>query len=231
MPIFLIDKIKQKNNGTFFLADAADIEYNGKSLIEALQNGEIDGVSSGGNSIFVSTATLQENGSINFSDLVPEGEPKVGNLILDGAGNLFSISAVTGTSATVSAPITSLVGPKGDKGDPGAQGEQGIQGPQGPQGEKGDKGDPGTSVKILGSVASEAELPTEDNAVGDGYLIDGNLYTWDGTQWNNVGEIKGPKGDKGDTGEQGIQGLAGKDGQTPQFELRENGHLFAIYEE
>ena len=32
MPILLIDKIKQKNNGNFKLVDAADVEYNGKGL-------------------------------------------------------------------------------------------------------------------------------------------------------------------------------------------------------
>ena len=30
MPILLIDKVKQKNNGKFFLMDAQDVEYNGQ---------------------------------------------------------------------------------------------------------------------------------------------------------------------------------------------------------
>lgn len=45
MPIFLIDKIKQKNNGTFKLVDAADVEYLGKGLDEAIQSGEFKGES------------------------------------------------------------------------------------------------------------------------------------------------------------------------------------------
>ena len=40
MPIFLIDKIKQKNNGIFKLVDASDVEYLGKGLDEAIQSGE-----------------------------------------------------------------------------------------------------------------------------------------------------------------------------------------------
>lgn len=45
MPIYLIDKIKQKNNGTFKLIDASDVEYNGKGLDEAIQSGEFKGES------------------------------------------------------------------------------------------------------------------------------------------------------------------------------------------
>jgi len=35
MPIFLIDKIKQKNNGTFKLVDSRDIEWDDKTTIPA----------------------------------------------------------------------------------------------------------------------------------------------------------------------------------------------------
>lgn len=40
MAIELIAKIKQKNNGTFFLVDAQDVEYNGKSLTVAIEGFE-----------------------------------------------------------------------------------------------------------------------------------------------------------------------------------------------
>lgn len=43
MAIELISKIKPKNNGTFKLVDAEDIEYNGKSLDEAIASGEFKG--------------------------------------------------------------------------------------------------------------------------------------------------------------------------------------------
>ena len=67
-------------------------------------------------------------------------------------------------------------------------------------GAKGDAGKDGTSVKILGTLSSTTELPTSGNTQGDGYLINGELYVWDGSKWNNVGSIKGDKGDKGDDG-------------------------------
>lgn len=34
--IYLIDQIKQKNDGNFFLVDAADISWDGESMKEAL---------------------------------------------------------------------------------------------------------------------------------------------------------------------------------------------------
>ncbi len=71
------------------------------------------------------------------------------------------------------------------------------------QGSKGENGADGTSVKIKGSLDSTSQLPTSGNEVGDGYLIDGNLYVWDGAKWNNVGTIKGDKGDPGSPGAPG----------------------------
>ena len=71
------------------------------------------------------------------------------------------------------------------------------------QGSKGENGADGTSVKIKGSLDSASQLPATGNEEGDGYLIDGNLYVWDGSKWNNVGTIKGDKGDPGSPGAPG----------------------------
>ena len=69
---------------------------------------------------------------------------------------------------------------------------------------QGKDGAAGTSVKILGSVGSEDDLPSDSGvSSGDGYLIEGDLWVFDGTEWNNVGSIEGPKGDKGDIGPAG----------------------------
>ncbi len=63
----------------------------------------------------------------------------------------------------------------------------------------GAKGETGTSVTILGSYNSLAELeaahPTGN--AGDSYLVAGYLYVWNGSAWQNVGQIKGDKGDTG----------------------------------
>lgn len=127
---------------------------------------------------------------------------------------------------------TGATGPKGDTGEQGIKGDTGERGPQGPKGdtgERGPQGEDGTGVSIKGSVDSESKLPATGNTVGDGYLVNGVLYIWDGTQWNNTGaDIKGPKGDtgatgpkgdtgdtgpKGDTGERGLQGVKGDTGE------------------
>lgn len=60
--------------------------------------------------------------------------------------------------------------------------------------DKGADGADGTSVKILGSFTSTSQLPVSGNEQGDGYLIDGDLWVWDGSQFNNVGKIQGPAG-------------------------------------
>lgn len=64
----------------------------------------------------------------------------------------------------------------------------------GEKGEPGKDGDDGTSVNIKGEVASEDQLP-ESAQPGDAYVVNGDLYVWDGLRWNNIGGIKGPAGD------------------------------------
>ncbi len=86
-------------------------------------------------------------------------------------------------------------------------------GPQGPQGPQGEPGKDGTSVTILGSKQTEDELPSENNSNGDGYIINGFLYVWDGNSWNNVGKIKGPQGERGPQGPQGEVGPQGPQGE------------------
>ncbi len=113
--------------------------------------------------------------------------------------------------------IQGVQGPKGDKGETGAKGDTGLKGDTGEQGPKGDKGEPGkdgadgTSIKILGKLNSEDELPLTGN-IGDAYVIGLNIWVWSkNNNWINVGDFKGPKGDKGD---QGIQGPKGDKGET-----------------
>lgn len=60
--------------------------------------------------------------------------------------------------------------------------------------DKGSDGEDGTSVKILGSFTDTTQLPSSGNNNGDGYLIDGFLWVWDGSKFNNVGKIQGPAG-------------------------------------
>ena len=75
---------------------------------------------------------------------------------------------------------------------------------------------PGTIV-IKGALANTSIFPISANVVGDGYLIQSNLWVWtEGTtnNWINVGEIKGPQGDTGATGLTGNTGPTGNTGST-----------------
>jgi hypothetical protein len=92
------------------------------------------------------------------------------------------------------------------------RGPQGEQGPLGPQGIQGPPGEAGSGVTILGSLSNTSELPGSGDT-GDAYLIDGDLYVWNGSAWENVGNIKGPQGDQGPTGPQGEQGIQGVQGE------------------
>ena len=104
---------------------------------------------------------------------------------------------VTNTGEKTYGNPVCITGAKGDKGD------QGAQGIQGEKGDPGKDGADGTSVRILGSYNTVAELnaahPT-GNTIGDGYIVEGNLYIWDGAKFKNCGPIKGDKGDPGTNG-------------------------------
>jgi hypothetical protein len=155
------------------------------------------------------------------------GQGEVGATGEAGSQGIQGVKGDTGLQGIQG--IQGLEGPKGNTGDLGAAGAQGIQGIKGDTGDQGIKGDDGqvgatgTSVTIKGSLANSDLLPTEGNTNGDGYIINGDLYVWDGTTWNNVGDIQGPQGIqgiqgeagvKGDTGSQGIQGATGSQGDT-----------------
>ena len=108
-------------------------------------------------------------------------------------------------------------GPQGPQGIQGTQGPIGLTGPQGPKGDDGDtgpQGPAGTSVVIKGTVNSIGELPPSGNTVGDGYILNtnGHLYTWSGSAWVDVGEIRGPQGIQGPAGPTGPQGPQGETG-------------------
>ena len=119
-----------------------------------------------------------------------------------------------------------LTGPQGPQGEPGPQGIQGEIGPQGPKGEQGEtgpQGEPGkdgTSVTIKGSVPTNSELSSLANLqAGEGYITEdnGHLNVFNGSEFIDVGEIRGPQGlqgPQGETGPQGEQGIQGEKGDT-----------------
>ena len=94
-------------------------------------------------------------------------------------------------------------------------GTPGAQGPKGDKGDQGEAGKDGSGVNIVGSVWSPSNLPSNYNGdVGDMYVmeIDGSGWVWDGTDWIEVGQIRGPQGPEGPEGQEGIEGPKGDDG-------------------
>nr|UVX77722.1 MAG: hypothetical protein [Bacteriophage sp.] len=177
------------------------------------------------------------DGTVAFESLTPEQKESlrgisITTVSIDTDGNL-TITFSDGDSENVG----NIIGPQGPQGPQGEKGDVGPQGPQGPQGEKGEQGNDGTSLNILGTKESEADLPLSAEK-NDAYLINGEMWVFNGTNWNNAGRIQGPqgpqgpvgpqgpkgdpgpqgiKGDPGEKGEQGIQGLKGDTGlQGPQ---------------
>ena len=124
---------------------------------------------------------------------------------------------------------TGQTGSKGDKGETGATGQKGEQGPKGdtgdtgatgdtgPAGPTGDTGATGTGITIKGSYNTYEELIAEHPTgnEGDSYLVNGSLYVWNGTAWENVGNIKGEKGETGSQGVKGDTGDTGSSGFSP----------------
>ena len=66
----------------------------------------------------------------------------------------------------------------------------------------GAKGEDGTSIKILGTYISLDDLNLahpNNNNIGDGYAVNGDLYVWTGSAFENVGRISGQDGEDGKT--------------------------------
>lgn len=183
----------------------------------------------------LTSANMSASGTAAISSLTPSTNAKVGDTVIDPDGEVFSITAVSGGNFTVGAKLTSLKGPqgirgaKGDTGPQGAQGPQGLKGdtgPQGVQGPRGPQGDTGAPLSIKGSFPTLDELQEQHpvGQLGDAYMVGTHLYSWNGSAWQDVGDIKGPKGDKGDQGVQGEKGATGAAGaQGPKGEVGATG--------
>lgn len=84
---------------------------------------------------------------------------------------------------------------------------QNIKGP------KGDRGD-GFTMKGVCKTASELSKYSATANPGDAYIVSDtdDCYIWSGTEWENIGKIKGPQGDAGPQGPQGVKGDKGDRG-------------------
>ena len=214
MAIELIAKIKQKNNGTFYLVDAEDIEYNGKALTAAIASNEFKGEKGDKcdpGQAFTIAKTFPSVEAMNAgfaTDGVLEGQFVVidtGNVEDEDNAKLYLKGKTAYSYVTDLSGATGLQGPKGDKGDQGIQGIQGEKGDtgaagkDGTQGPQGEKGADGITPAITVS-ATTLEPGSEATVTKSGTDAAPNF---------TFGIPKGEKGDKGDKGETGAQGTAG----------------------
>ena len=166
----------------------------------------------------------------------PIGTPKTNDLVI---GTSMPLSDTDADPITKNFPVSDIISlaaaevPQGPQGPEGAQGPAGVAGPAGatgPQGQQGVQGSTGaqgatgadgTSINVLGTKPTVADLPTTGNTVGDLWVIDqtgggataGDGYVWTaGGVWLNIGPLRGPQGIQGVQGLQGIQGIKGDQG-------------------
>lgn len=196
MSIELISKIKPKNGGNFKLVDAADVEYNGQSLEEAILNGEFKG-EKGDTGPKGDTGEKGEQGETGptgpagakgekgdtgaTGEQGPQGEKGA-----DGAAWLSGTIAPTTEGKTGDYYINTATGDiyskatgnwvkegniKGAKGDVGETGATGPKGDTGAKGEKGDTGEQGPQGE-KGEAFTIAKTYASVSAMNNGFATD-----------------------------------------------------------
>lgn len=174
-----------------------------------------------GKSVRSSDTDIQSNATVPLANIKPNTNVAVGDTIFDVNGDVFTVTAITETGATVGTALSgvSMKGPKGDKGE---QGDTGERGPQGIQGIQGAKGDPFTIAKTYQSVTAMNEgFATDTVKEGQFVMIDtGNvddkdnakLYVKGKTAYSYITDLSGATGVQGPQGVQGKQGVQGERG-------------------
>ncbi len=175
------------------------------------------------------TGSTGPDGTFLTSDTAPAGATE-GDVWFDGTSGRFYVyfDSFWVESAQNAVGSTGPIGPTGPSGGPtGPTGPIGadstVEGPTGPQGTVGDLGPTGptgatgpqsATIFIKGSVGVLADLPLSGNVVNDTFNVtaENSGYTWDGFQWNKVGELIGATGPTGPIGPQGPLGPTGPQG-------------------
>jgi hypothetical protein len=147
------------------------------------------------------------NLTVKLADrVIPEGTYTNATVTVDSHGHIIDVNMGPGSGYT------------GSIGQRGYDGSRGAPGYVGSKGYDGSKGADGTSVTILGSVATSTSLPgwpaSYVGSVGNGYItLDTNhIWFWNGTSWNDAGNITGPQGYDGSRGPTGYTGSLGYTG-------------------
>lgn len=177
-----------------------------QDLITTVPNPEVGDAYVVGGEVYVWVGFWENIGDI-LGPTGPAGVPGVaGATGPTGARGVIGPAGVTGPQGPQGA--RGLLGPRGSTGPTG------IAGPLGPTGPTGVQGTPGIPLKILGNFDEVSDLPLNDVAFNDAYMItaDKNLYVYNGSSWTARGRIIGLDGPTGPQGNVGFQGPTGPTG-------------------
>lgn len=120
--------------------------------------------------LHIADINILSGGTVPLTNLHPSAPVQINDTIIDSNGDAYTIATVTDENVTVGTAIQGVT----------------FRGPAGPA---------GTGLTIKGSVAAKDDLPAENNNAGDSYLVAGHLWTWNGTEWVDGGNIQGPSGE------------------------------------
>lgn len=90
--------------------------------------------------------------------------------------SVFDLAVENGYTGTAAMWLASL---KGEKGDKGEKGEVGL------------KGDGAEVLRLKGSIGIDSSLPDTGNIAGDTWLYRSHMYSWLGSQWQDLGRFNG----------------------------------------
>lgn len=159
-----------------------------------------------GTSTRVAKSDLASNSDVALSDLTPNTNPMVGDVVIDSAGDTYTITSIVdaNTVHVSDATGTNLRGPKGDGGNPGQTGPAGASLRMANVDVMSDSDVKKTSIANATGIAVGDTIA---DSHGDVYVVESVADTT-----VHVGNavtgltLKGPQGERGETGAPGKDG-------------------------
>lgn len=147
-------------------------------------------------------AYVDEEGTLHVQGFTPGEKATLPEMYVGTVETLSAGSRATAEiGGTVERPMLNLGIPEGK------------QGPQGP------KGEPGKGFTLIGyfhsldALKEKVTSPEVGDNYGVGLYAPYNIFSWDGNDWVDNGQLQGAKGETGEKGEKGDKGDTGSKGE------------------